>query len=195
MFRRPSKNPNEKEPNSIYQEEPKLSSAYPYGKPAKDSTFPRHFDAEPSLSPGSPQEERWKNDESWNSAKTTPLPHPFQGTQKGETPETTLGEGVTFRGELRFERLLKIDGFFEGELLSKGKVIVGPKGTVKANLNLKEAIIEGKVIGNIHVEGRLELRQGASVEGDIKAASLSVDDGVKIIGLVEVDASLDEASS
>lgn len=118
--------------------------------------------------------------------RASPLPH-FQNTAK-EEPETTLGEGVTFRGELTFERLLRIDGTFEGELISKGKVIVGPKGKVKANLTLREAIIEGTIDGNITVEERLELRGEASVTGDIIAKFLSVDEGVSLCGNVTVTA-------
>lgn len=117
--------------------------------------------------------------------KTSPLP--FPNLMKDEVPETTLGEGVIFRGELAFERLLRIDGTFEGQLLSQGKVIVGPKGKVKANLNLREAIIEGKVEGNITVQERLELRGEAVVIGDIRAKSLSMDDGVTLLGLVRVN--------
>ncbi len=118
--------------------------------------------------------------------RVSPLPHHFQGMVK-EEPETTLGVGVTFRGELTFERLLRIDGTFEGELISKGKVVVGPKGRVKADLHLQEAIIEGRVEGNITVVERLELRGEAIVIGDISAKLLSVDEGVSITGLVTVD--------
>src|SRR3984957_11768249 len=172
MFRRPGKNPLEKEiATHLYPEEVQASS-YKYG--AKKAEMAPNGEAISS------------NPKTMEEKRISPLPHHFHGVAK-EEPETTLGEGVTFRGELRFERLLRIDGLFEGELLSKGELIVGPKGTVKANINLNAAIIEGKVVGNITVAGRLELRQGASVEGDIKAASLSVDDGVRIIGLVEVD--------
>lgn len=108
------------------------------------------------------------------------------GSFQREEPETTLGEGVTFRGELCFEHCLRIDGTFEGELVSKGKIIVGPKGRVKANLNLKEAIIEGRVEGNITVEERVELRGEAQVFGDIRAKVLSVDEGVTLVGHVQV---------
>lgn len=110
---------------------------------------------------------------------------PLSSFQSDE-PETTLGEGVVFRGELCFERCLRIDGTFEGELISKGKIIVGPKGKVKANLNLKEAIIEGRVEGNIIVEERVELRGDAEVFGDIQAKVLYADEGVTIVGHVQV---------
>jgi cytoskeletal protein CcmA (bactofilin family) len=121
-------------------------------------------------------------EENWNNSKTSPLPHHFEGLINEEAPETTLGAGVTFRGELSFERFLRIDGSFEGELLSQGKVVVGPTGKVKANLNLREAIIEGIVEGNITVQEKLELRGEACVTGDIRAKSLCVDEGVSITG-------------
>lgn len=173
MFRRPGKNPLED-----YKEE---ISPYKYGGKAEEMP-PRLFDApaqaQPMATPMTQHEGTW--------SEGGALPHHLKGMVKEEIPETTLGEGVTFRGELSFERLLRIDGTFEGNLLSQGKVIVGPKGRVKANLNLREAIIEGCVEGNITVLEKLELRGEASVRGDIKAKRISVDDGVEIIGVVQV---------
>lgn len=125
-------------------------------------------------------------EEHWSDPKKATLPHHFDGVLTEETPETTLGAGVTFRGQLSFERFLRIDGSFEGELLSQGKVVVGPTGKVKANLNLREAIIEGCVDGNITVQEKLELRGAAVVKGDILARSLCVDEGVSISGQVIV---------
>ena len=172
MFRRPGKNPLEKEiATPLYPEEVQASS-YKYG--AKKAEMAPNGEAISS------------NPKTMEEKRISPLPHHFHGVAK-EEPETTLGEGVTFRGELTFERLLRIDGTFEGELISKGKVIVGPKGQVKANLNLREAIIEGKVEGNITVEERLELRGEASVHGDITAKLLSVDEGVTMCGRVIVN--------
>ncbi|MFZ0565026.1 MAG: polymer-forming cytoskeletal protein, partial [Chlamydiales bacterium] len=118
-----------------------------------------------------------------------------QAMAKEENPETTLGEGVSFRGELSFERLLRIDGTFEGNLLSEGKVVIGPKGKVKANLNLREAIIEGELDGNVTVQEKLELRGDAFIKGDICAKSICVDEGVRIIGYVCVDSDSPEESA
>ena len=102
-----------------------------------------------------------------------------------EKPETTLGEGVLFKGELSFERLLRIDGVMEGKLFSNGKIIVGASGSVAADITMREAIIEGQVEGNITVE-RLELRGKASVYGDICARSIIVDEDATLVGHVSV---------
>ena len=103
-----------------------------------------------------------------------------------EEPETILGENISVKGQLKFDSMLRIDGTFEGELLSEGKLIIGPTGHVKANIDLKEAFISGKVEGNITVSGRLVLRGHAEIVGDITAQSLSVDEGVSILGHVTV---------
>ena len=170
MFRRPGKNPLEE------------NDHYSYGEPPKSEAPPRVFEAprQPVTTPLPRPEESWAEEDK-NS-----LPHHFQNVMNEEAPETTLGEGVTFRGELSFERLLRIDGTFEGELLSQGKVVVGPKGVVKANLVLREAVVEGMVEGDITVQEKLELRGEASVKGDIRAKTICVDEGVKLDGHITV---------
>jgi cytoskeletal protein CcmA (bactofilin family) len=115
-------------------------------------------------------------------------PNAFQTTEESfdEEPETIIAEGVSIKGSITFKKLVRIDGSFEGELISSGKVIVGPKGSLKANINLEEAFISGKVTGDITVKRRLVLRGRAEVRGDITAPLLSVDEGVSIIGIVNI---------
>jgi cytoskeletal protein CcmA (bactofilin family) len=108
-----------------------------------------------------------------------PTPSP---SLEAEEPETVIGEHVTIKGTISFEHLLRVDGTFEGELESQGNLIIGPTGFVKANINLNEAFIAGKVRGNITVKERLVLRGRAEIRGDITAPLLSIDEGVSIIG-------------
>lgn len=106
---------------------------------------------------------------------------------RSDRPETTVGEGVCIKGELEFERFLQIDGIFEGTLVSQGKLKVGPAGVVRSTIeNLSEATVEGVIEGDVSVTGLLELRGRAKIYGNIKAGSLSVDDGVTIEGKVSV---------
>lgn len=116
--------------------------------------------------------------------------HPYATLQEEasseEEPETTLAPGVSIKGTMTFEKLLRVDGSFEGELVSSGKIIVGPTGSVQANLDLEEAYIAGKVVGNITVKKRLVLRGRAEVRGDITAPLISVDEGVSIVGILNV---------
>jgi cytoskeletal protein CcmA (bactofilin family) len=103
-----------------------------------------------------------------------------------EEPETTIADGITIKGSIEFKKILRIDGVFEGELISSGKLIVGPTGVVKANITLEEAFISGRVEGNITVTSRLCLRGRASIQGDIQAPLLSIDEGVSLKGSLTV---------
>lgn len=126
--------------------------------------------------------------------------NPFQSTfalgqeqDEMEEPETVIGENVSLKGEISFEKLLRIDGHFEGQLLSQGKLIVGPTGCVKCDINLEEAYISGKVEGNINVKNRLVLRGRAEVRGDITASTISVDEGVSLIGHIHIKGTVDQS--
>ena len=117
-------------------------------------------------------------------------PHAFEVAEeeikKDEEPETTIAAGVSIKGTITFQKLLRIDGTFEGELFSSGKLIVGPTGAVTANINLEEAFISGKVTGDITVKTRLVLRGRAEIQGNITAPLISVDEGVSIVGILNV---------
>lgn len=116
----------------------------------------------------------------------TALPAREEYEEREEEPETVIASQVEIKGSLSFPKLLRIDGSFEGELRSTGKLIIGPTGSVKANIDLEEAFISGKVVGNITVKKRLVLRGKAEVTGDITAPLISVDEGVSIIGILNV---------
>lgn len=124
---------------------------------------------------------------------TAPSPFieaPYFEDQEPETgPEMIIGTNVTITGKIAFQREICVNGVFEGEFKGNGKIVVGPEGVVKADMELYEAEISGKVEGNITVKYRLILKGNAEVKGNITAPRLSVDEGVSIIGQVYVTAS------
>ena len=126
------------------------------------------------------------------AAPPVPFIHqaPFYEEQEPESgPEMTIGTNVTVVGKIAFQREICVNGVFEGEFEGNGKIVIGPEGFVKADMDLYEAEISGKVEGNITVKYRLILRGNAEVKGSITAPRLSVDEGVSIIGQVYVTAS------
>jgi cytoskeletal protein CcmA (bactofilin family) len=118
----------------------------------------------------------------------------FPNLVANDEPDAILAEGICVTGQLKFERYLRIDGEFEGEILSDGKIVVGPNGVVRSNLNLTEAIIEGRVEGNIIARERVELRGQAKVFGNVETTFLSVDEGVTLVGQVAVKPTADTNS-
>lgn len=126
------------------------------------------------------------------AAAPSPFIHtetPFYEDQEPDTgPEMTIGTNVIVTGKIAFQREICVNGVFEGELEGNGKIVIGPEGFVKADIDLYEAEISGKVEGNITVKYRLILRGNAEIKGNITAPRLSVDEGVSIIGQVYVTA-------
>ena len=85
-------------------------------------------------------------------------------------------------GSLRFSDDLLIDGTVEGDISSEGVLSVGQNAVIRAEINTKSVIIHGKVIGNVTVTDRVELKSTAELVGDIQAASLAIEGGAIFIG-------------
>jgi len=100
---------------------------------------------------------------------------------------TIIGKSVTIRGELSGKEDLYMDGDIEGTItLLDASLTVGPNARVVANIQARDVIVLGKVSGNLQAAGRVELRQTASVQGDIFAARLSIEDNALLKGRVEL---------
>ncbi|NUO09329.1 MAG: polymer-forming cytoskeletal protein [Candidatus Brocadia sp.] len=101
---------------------------------------------------------------------------------------TNLTSDVEIKGTIKFNSIMKIDGKFEGEMITDdGELIVGKTGSVKANVKVKNAIIEGHVDGNVIVTEKVELRKLAQLIGDLKARTLVIEEGVVFVGNCNVN--------
>ena len=65
----------------------------------------------------------------------------------------------------------------------------GPNARITANVVARDVVVQGSLQGDIHAAGRVELRTGSHVNGDIRAARLSVEDNAVFSGKVELDGS------
>jgi cytoskeletal protein CcmA (bactofilin family) len=90
--------------------------------------------------------------------------------------DTVVGKGVEIHGDLQFGRLLRIDGKFQGKLLSKGDIIIGKHAVVIADLtSVNHLVIEGGLVcGNIAATD-VFVTGKAVVKGDISCKWIEVD--------------------
>jgi cytoskeletal protein CcmA (bactofilin family) len=104
-----------------------------------------------------------------------------------ETTPARIGKSVEIRGEVKGSEDLIVDGHVEGTVsLSESRLTIGPNAHVAADLTAKDVLILGRVQGNVVASGRVELRSGCSVEGDIRALRLSVEDNAVFRGKVDL---------
>jgi cytoskeletal protein CcmA (bactofilin family) len=94
-----------------------------------------------------------------------------------------LTSGTDLKGTIKFGETMRIDGNFEGELITdNGELVVGKTGNVKANVNARSAVIEGHMDGNIKASDRVELKQDAHFIGELQAKTLVLGKGVVFDG-------------
>ena len=102
---------------------------------------------------------------------------------------TVIGKSVTIRGELSGNEDLYMDGDIEGTItLQEHALTVGPNARVMADIQVRDIIVYGKVTGNLHATGRVDLRHSAVVNGDIFGGRLSIEDNAMVKGRVELKA-------
>lgn len=97
-------------------------------------------------------------------------------------PNTIIGLGSSFRGTLMVTGTLRIEGEYEGDILNCERLEVGEHGLMRADVEVKEALVEGRVDGNIRALGTIEMKAGARVEGDVTAMSVVMEQGVFFTG-------------
>src|ERR1700688_2010177 len=98
-----------------------------------------------------------------------------------------IGKSVIIKGELSGSEDLYVDGQVEGTIALKGNSLtVGPNGQVKASVDAKGVVVQGKLDGNIQASDRVDLRKSAIVTGDISAQRISIEEGAYLKGKVEI---------
>src|SRR6266542_4045686 len=68
-------------------------------------------------------------------------------------PNTLIGVGSSFRGTLMVSGTLRIEGEVEGDILNCERLEIGEHGVMRADIEVKEAVVEGRVYGNIRALG------------------------------------------
>jgi cytoskeletal protein CcmA (bactofilin family) len=98
-----------------------------------------------------------------------------------------IGKTVVICGEVKGSEDLIVDGRVEGSVtLTESRLTIGPNANVAADLTARDVLILGRLTGNVTASGRVELRAGCQVEGDILALRLAVEDNAVFHGKVEL---------
>lgn len=112
-----------------------------------------------------------------------------------ENTPARIGKDVVIRGEVTGGEDLMIDGRVEGSVqLTENRLTIGPNANVNADLMAKDVLILGHVKGNVVASGRLELRSGCVVEGDLRALRLAMEDNAVFRGKVDLTQAVTKGS-
>lgn len=98
-------------------------------------------------------------------------------TKKSGELNGFLDRGSSFKGELEFEDTMRIDGRFNGKIISKNELIVGESATIEGDVLVGRVAISGTVIGKIVAAQRVEIHRNGKVYSDIDTPALIIEEG------------------
>ena len=112
---------------------------------------------------------------------------PTQSTRGSETHMVNIGKSVVIKGDLQGSEDLTIDGQVEGTIELKENVLnIGPNGRIRAKVFAKTVIILGTVHGNVSASEKVDIRDGASVVGDVASPRVAIAEGAEFQGSVDM---------
>ncbi len=78
-----------------------------------------------------------------------------------------LGEDLHVKGTVHCTNRMVINGSVEGSVQGKAEVTVGRQGVVQGSVDCSQAVISGKVQGNLTIRNRLEISGSGRIQGEI----------------------------
>lgn len=118
--------------------------------------------------------------------RTSPPTTNDQKIMAEQSGKDVLSSDVEIKGSIKFQKELLIDGKVEGEINSDGVLTIGENADIHGEIKTKSITVYGKVHGNITVGERCELKSKCTLQGDLKAARLVIEEGATFIGKSEV---------
>lgn len=97
-----------------------------------------------------------------------------------------IGPGVVFKGTLTFEGVLRVEGQIEGQIMTRGTLIVGPGASVQAEIHAGKVVSCGRIIGNIQALEGVQFMKPGAFDGIVRTPSLSIEEGVQFNGTCEM---------
>lgn len=107
-----------------------------------------------------------------------------------------LGANLQIKGDITGTEDLQIDGKVDGPISLRGhKLTIGTTAQLNSEIDTGEAIVYGKIVGNLHASDRVDIKKDGSVIGDISTARISIEDGAHFKGRIEIDPTKSRATA
>jgi cytoskeletal protein CcmA (bactofilin family) len=105
-----------------------------------------------------------------------------------------LGAGTNYHGKLHFQGAVRIDGNFQGEVVSEGTLVIGQDAVVDGQVKVGQLVLSGRIKGEVEAKNKVVLHKTANLQGNIRTPVLVVEEGAVLEGEL-VMGSLDTAAS
>lgn len=99
---------------------------------------------------------------------------------------TIIGKGTTFEGTINVQNSVRVDGFFKGNIKSTESIVIGKEGEIEGEVEVKNALIGGKISGKLIASGRVTLENTSKFLGELKTTRLIINEGAVYNGSCEM---------
>jgi cytoskeletal protein CcmA (bactofilin family) len=99
---------------------------------------------------------------------------------------TIIGESILISGSLNGDEDLTVRGRVEGTLTLTRTLVVEPTGVVKAEVQVKNCVIAGAIVGNVTATESVEITKEGRMVGDINAPRVIIVDGASFRGRIDM---------
>ena len=93
-----------------------------------------------------------------------------------------LGAGTNYHGKLHFQGAVRIDGNFQGEVVSEGTLVIGQEAVVDGQVKVGQLVLSGKIKGEVEAKNKVVLHKTANLQGNIRTPVLVVEEGAVLEG-------------
>ena len=111
-----------------------------------------------------------------------------QSEQTAATERTIIGQTAMVVGNIVSQDVVQLKGYVVGNIDVNGspnaQLSVLSQAHVEGDINAQQAVVNGVVTGNIESAGRVELHSGADVRGNISYATMAIEHGAKLYGMM-----------
>ncbi len=110
--------------------------------------------------------------------------------QSGSSGEdmSVIGPSLVIKGELEAGEDLLIEGRVEGTVThTADKLLIGQRGSLKADIRARNVVIEGEVEGDVYGSDSVSIKETAKVRGNIFTPKISISEGAHFKGGIDMD--------
>jgi cytoskeletal protein CcmA (bactofilin family) len=143
----------------------------------KEQTVPRK---DPSLGPQDLPPRKEKDPFSDNAPSFEPAPR----VRSKEAKESVIAADLTIEGKIEGAGHVRMAGRFKGDVNVDGDLTIEPGAKITGSVRASTVTVGGDLDGNIDAASRVELLSTGVLNGDLKAASLTVAAGSRMRGNV-----------
>lgn len=110
------------------------------------------------------------------------LPHPSAAVPSHSSSSPAIvTQGIRIKGEVSGQADFFVDGELEGKVrIPEGTLTVGLNARVTAEIEARQIIVRGEVVGSLKAHERIQILSTAKVTGDMDARGIAIEDGAEL---------------